>query len=88
MTRNLALPFKAFLTLLTLAALTAAISLLEVVSAYLIDEHGWGRTQASWVLGTLIFLLGTPSGPWEELFGFMDGMATNYLLPIKLNLPP
>jgi len=59
-----------------------SISLLEVVSAYFIDEHGWSRKQASWILGGIIFLLGIPSAFWERFFGLMDGLATNYLLPI------
>ena len=35
-----------FFLLLFIAALTSAISLLEVVSAYFIDEMGWGRPKA------------------------------------------
>ena len=54
----------------------------KVVSAYFIDEHGWSRKQASWILGGIIFLLGIPSAFWERFFGLMDGLATNYLLPI------
>lgn len=72
----------AFFFLLAFAALTSSISLLEVVSAYFIDEHGWSRTLASWNLGGIIFLLGIPSAFWERFFGLMDGLATNYLLPI------
>lgn len=72
----------AFFLLLGFAALTSSISLLEVVSAYFIDEHGWSRKQASWILGGIIFLLGIPSAFWERFFGLMDGLATNYLLPI------
>jgi NSS family neurotransmitter:Na+ symporter len=72
----------AFFILLSFAALTSSISLLEVVCAYFIDEQGWSRKTASWALGTIIFVLGIPSALGEHFLGFMDGLATNYLLPI------
>jgi NSS family neurotransmitter:Na+ symporter len=72
----------AFFILLGFAALTSSISLLEVVCAYFVDEQGWSRTKASWTLGTVIFLLGIPSAMGERFLGFMDGVSTNYLLPI------
>jgi NSS family neurotransmitter:Na+ symporter len=72
----------AFFVLLSFAALTSSISLLEVVCAYFVDEQGWSRKQASWGLGTVIFLLGIPSALGERFLGLMDGLATNYLLPI------
>jgi NSS family neurotransmitter:Na+ symporter len=50
-----------FFLLLFVAALTSAISLLEVACAYFIDK-GWSRAKAAWTMGTLIFLLGIPSG--------------------------
>ncbi|GAH81885.1 unnamed protein product, partial [marine sediment metagenome] len=50
-----------FFFLLTIAALTSAISLLEVVSAYFIDEAKWNRKKAVWIMGIIIFLLGVPS---------------------------
>ncbi len=50
-----------FFTLLTFAALTSAISLLEVATAYFIDERGWTRTKATMVTGGGIMILGIPS---------------------------
>lgn len=72
----------AFFVLLSFAALTSAISLLEVACAYFVDEQRWSRKRASWTLGTVIFLLGIPSALGTEFLGIMDGLATNYLLPI------
>lgn len=72
----------AFFVLLSFAALTSAISLLEVACAYFVDEQGWSRSRASWTLGGVIFLLGIPSALGEEFLGFMDALATNYLLPV------
>lgn len=51
----------AFYFLLSIAALTSTISLLEVVVSYFVDERGWGREKASWLLGIVCFLLAVPS---------------------------
>lgn len=50
-----------FFLLLAVAALTSAISLLEVVVAYMIDNVKWSRQKAALSIGGLIFLLGIPS---------------------------
>ncbi|MCP2521100.1 sodium-dependent transporter, partial [SCandidatus Aminicenantes bacterium Aminicenantia_JdfR_composite] len=50
-----------FFLLLTIAALTSTISLLEVPVAYLVDEKNWTRTQAASLTGLITFLLGIPS---------------------------
>jgi NSS family neurotransmitter:Na+ symporter len=71
-----------FFILLSFAAVTSSISLLEVALAYFIDEQGWSRTRAGWILGTVIFLLGIPSAIGEHFLGVMDVLSTNYLLPI------
>ena len=51
----------AFFILLTFAALTSAISLLEVATAYFIDERGWSRVKATLTTGGCILVLGIPS---------------------------
>jgi NSS family neurotransmitter:Na+ symporter len=51
----------AFFVLLAIAAITSSISLLEVVVAWLTDEHGVSRKKAAWGLGGLAFLIGIPS---------------------------
>jgi NSS family neurotransmitter:Na+ symporter len=48
-----------FFLLLAVAALTSGISLLEVVTAYFIDERGWTRHRATVTFGAVIFALGT-----------------------------
>jgi neurotransmitter:Na+ symporter, NSS family len=50
-----------FFILLGIAALTSAISLLEVVTAWLIDEKGWTRKKAAVYMGLIIFLIGLPA---------------------------
>lgn len=72
---------SAFFILLTFAALTSAISLLEVVVAYFIDEQGRKRGVTTWIVGGIIFLCGIPSAVWDQFLSSMDQLATNYLLP-------
>jgi NSS family neurotransmitter:Na+ symporter len=83
----------AFFTLLAIAALTSGISLLEVVVAYFIDEKGWSRKKAVYIVSSVIFVLGIPSalsfGIWGDFkllnlnfFDLVDQVASNYLLPI------
>lgn len=50
-----------FFILLTIAAITSTISLLEVPTAYLVDEKKWKRWKAALLLGFISFLLGVPS---------------------------
>ncbi|HMN95476.1 MAG TPA: sodium-dependent transporter [Phycisphaerales bacterium] len=86
-----------FFGLLVFAALTSSISLLEVVASYFIDERGWGRAKAAWIVGGVIFLFSMPvafandpgfvmSG-WAPSFGMdyfdtMDHLASNWMLPL------
>jgi NSS family neurotransmitter:Na+ symporter len=49
-----------FFVLLTIAALTSAISLLEAVVAWGIDQKGWNRKKASICIGFFVFLVGLP----------------------------
>lgn len=83
----------AFFVLLAIAALTSAVSLLEVVVAYFVDEHEIRRNVATVIAGTIIFLLGIPSslamGVMNDvtLFGMnflalMDYAASNVMLPV------
>ncbi len=83
-----------FFLLLVFAALTSAISLLEVVVAYYCDELKWDRTKATLIAGVLIFVLGVPAALSNNLLkdwhligsrNFLDSvdfLSTNYLLPL------
>jgi len=51
----------AFFVMLTIAALTSTISILEIPVAYAIDEKGWRRRNVVWLVGGVIFLLALPS---------------------------
>jgi NSS family neurotransmitter:Na+ symporter len=71
----------AFFALVLFAALTSAISLLEVVVAFVIDEVRITRAAASWGAGTLIFAMGVPSAVVPGFLDAVDGLASNWMLP-------
>jgi len=73
---------SAFFVLVVFAALTSAISLLEVVVSFAVDEYGVARGPASWVAGTAIFLLGVPSALIDGFLDHVDALASNWMLPI------
>ena len=86
----------AFFLLLSVAALTSTISLLEVVTAWLVDERSVLRRKAVWIVAALAFALGLPSAlsmgavpALAELpligmsfFGFMDWLFGNVMLAL------
>jgi NSS family neurotransmitter:Na+ symporter len=59
----------AFFLLLSFAALTSAISLLEVVVAHFIDDRKWARRTATVIMGTVIWGLGLFSAFSYNLLG-------------------
>jgi neurotransmitter:Na+ symporter, NSS family len=61
-----------FYVLLTIAALTSTISLLEVVVAYFVDEKGWKRERAVWGVGAGALMLALPSA---LSFGAVPGLG-------------
>ncbi len=82
-----------FFVLLAIAALTSGVSLLEVVTAYFIDEKGYARHKVSIVSGLVIFLLGIPCALsfgcmggfkvfGKTFFDCLDYLASNILLPM------
>jgi len=83
-----------FFLILFMAALTSAISILEVVTAYFIDEKGWSRSRATIVFGGTITIVGIFCSlsfgenlnlTWfldMSFFDFMDYLSSKYMLPI------
>ena len=83
-----------FFALLFMAALTSAISILEVVTAYFIDQKQWSRTQATLAFGGVITVVGIfvslsfgehnvlKSFGEMSFFSLMDNMSSKYMLPI------
>jgi NSS family neurotransmitter:Na+ symporter len=60
-----------FFSVLYIAALTSAISLLEVVSSAAIDSLGWTRSKAGWLAGGAIALAGIPGALSSDWVGFL-----------------
>ena len=50
-----------FFLLLSVAALTSTVSLLEVVVSYTVDEKRWSRRRSVWTVALITFLIGIPS---------------------------
>ena len=72
----------AFFILLFMAALTSAISLLEVITAYFSDEHSVPRHLGAVMFGFISFLTGIGVTYSSGYFDFLDKLASNYLLPL------
>lgn len=72
-----------FFTLMTIAAVTSSISMLEVPVSHAQESHGMSRKSASWAVGTailatsiiIVFNFGT-------LFGFVIDLTTKYSEPL------
>lgn len=83
----------AFFALVFIAAVTSAISLLESISAFLIDRFHWNRAAAAGVSTLLFALIGVANslsmGVWSgftlfgmSLFDLMVFLSDNVLMPI------
>ena len=72
-----------FFALMSIAALTSSISMLEVPVAYGIENHGLNRQRAVWVIGaaiagiSLLILL-----QFSALFGLVVTLTTRYSQPL------
>ncbi len=82
-----------FFILLSVAALTSTISLLEVITAYVVDEFKIPRKKATILLGVIVFLIGIPNalsfGVMQDFtifgktfFNLFDYIASNIFLPL------
>lgn len=82
-----------FFLLLSIAALTSTISLLEVITAYISEELRWSRKLTAIVVSLLIALLGVACslsmGVWSEfrvfglnLFDLFDKFTSYILMPL------
>ena len=83
-----------FFFMLAFAALSSAISLLEVLTAYMIDGKNYDRKKATMFMTVAVYIAGIPSALSYSLFGnikllkgmeildSLDYVASNYMLPI------
>jgi NSS family neurotransmitter:Na+ symporter len=73
-----------FFAVVLIAALSSAISLLEVVVSYVIDNTSAGRVPAAGAIGVALFLLGVPSALSTAWLGWFDTLACKLLLPLSV----
>ncbi len=76
-----------FFVLLSIAALTSTVSLLEVPVSYFVDDRKWSRKKSVWVVGAAAFALGLPAAlePSSESLRSISLMgATGYLSVMDL----
>ncbi len=71
-----------FFVALVVGALTSALSLLEVVTASIMDGVAWSRRMAALAAGAAITVLGIPAAWDTELLGAMDQIAGNVFLVV------
>jgi NSS family neurotransmitter:Na+ symporter len=71
-----------FFLLLSIAALTSTISLLEVPVSYVIDEHNVPRKKAAWSVGLGVTAISVIIAFYPSLIGTFDYIFSNLGLPI------
>jgi NSS family neurotransmitter:Na+ symporter len=75
-----------FFAIVLIASLSSSISLLEVVTSYVIDHYDVGRKATAVGLGAVIFTLGIPSA-WDTAWlSWFDAVAVNLYLPLAVLL--
>ncbi len=73
----------AFFTLMSIAALTSSISMLEVPVSYVVESFALNRRRATWIIGTLIFgISALIIFNFESLFLFVIHLTTRYSEPL------
>ena len=72
-----------FFALMSIAAVTSSISMLEVPVSYAVEAHKVGRLKATWLVGLLIFAVSVViSANFDSLFGFVIMLTTERAQPL------
>lgn len=73
----------AFFALMSIAALTSSISMLEAPVSYAVEKFALGRVQATWIIGGIISLVSfTIIFNFSALFGFVVSLTTQFSQPL------
>ena len=73
----------AFFGLMSIAALTSSISMLEVPVSFLVERFQWGRLQAALVATVIISVMSTAIvANFDALFGLVITISTRYSQPL------
>ncbi|OHZ00099.1 MULTISPECIES: sodium-dependent transporter [Salinicola] len=82
-----------FFLMLTVAALTSAISMIEATVAWLNESHGISRARAAWGVGILLWVVSTLAmlsfnvgADWKlagrHFFDWLDFLTSRFLMPL------
>ncbi len=72
-----------FFFLMTIAALTSSISMLEVPVAFTVETYGVPRKRAAWLIGLVIAVVSTVIlVDFNQLFGLVVSVTTRYSQPL------
>ena len=72
-----------FFTLLSIAALTSSISMLEVPVSYTLEQHVASRPMATWLSGAIVFAISTVIVMnFDTLFAVVVTLTTRYSQPL------
>jgi NSS family neurotransmitter:Na+ symporter len=73
----------AFFVLMSIAAVTSSISMLEVPVSYAVEAHNVDRKKATWLVGLILFAISaTICLNFEALFGFVITLTTERAQPL------
>ena len=73
----------AFFVLMSIAAVTSSISMLEVPVSYAVEAHQVSRNKATWLVGLVLFGISTLiCFNFDALFGFVITMTTERAQPL------
>ncbi len=73
----------AFFVLMSIAAVTSSISMLEVPVSYAVEAHNVDRNKATWLVGLLIFSISALiCFNFDTLFGFVITLTTERAQPL------
>mgnify|MGYP006148487653 FL=1 len=72
-----------FFALMSIAAVTSSISMLEVPVSYAVEAHKLDRLKATWLVGLVIFAVSAViSANFDSLFGFVITLTTERAQPL------
>ncbi|GAA0675333.1 sodium-dependent transporter [Natronoarchaeum mannanilyticum] len=75
-----------FFGVVVIAALSSAISILEVLVSYAIDNYGMERKKATAVISSVVFLVGIPTAIDLDVLNLYDQITASLLLPLGVFL--
>jgi NSS family neurotransmitter:Na+ symporter len=72
-----------FFVLMSIAAVTSSISMLEVPVAFTVENHKVERNKAAWMIGSIIMVMSAIIiFNFEALFGLVISVTTEYSQPL------